>query len=169
MSGILSRSNYTPWTTMALRCSRIMNLDALLSSAQDSRHDAGAAATMNHGNHNDRLFIRRIGDKKFAHDLKAQWTRSEIRSNVALMGKSYQFADSIQNFFPHSLGRKRTILSDEFPNLYNILRRARVKFKSLVRCHLGEFFLSRSSSRLRNPSKNDSPSMSFARPLLISS
>jgi hypothetical protein len=68
MLGAVSRTNYTPWTTKALRCSRIMNQGALFSSAQDSRQDAGAAATVYDRNHNDRLFIWRVCNKKIAYD-----------------------------------------------------------------------------------------------------
>jgi hypothetical protein len=55
-----------------------MNLAALFSSAQDCRDDAGAAATMNYRDHNDRLFIWGVCNKEIAHDLKAQGTRSEL-------------------------------------------------------------------------------------------
>jgi hypothetical protein len=63
---------------MAPPRSRFMNLAALLSSTQDCRHDAGAAATMNYRDHNDRLFVRRISNKEVVHNLKSQWMRSEV-------------------------------------------------------------------------------------------
>ena len=169
MLGTISLIHYTPWGNRRLPRSRIVNSSSLLPASQDCSHRPRATTTMHYGNDNDWLFFRRIRDKKFAHNVKTEGAGSKVWSNAPLTGKRHEITDRIQNFPAYTFSRKRTILGNKFPDLRNVLSSARVNFEPLVSLHLGKFFLSRSSSRWRKPSKNASPSMGFTRPLFMSS
>ena len=85
------------------------------------------------------------------------------------MGESYEVADHAEDVLADAFGGIRILLCDELPDLENVSRGARVKFKSLGCAHFGGRRLSNSSSRRRKSSKNVSPSTDLTRPLLRSS
>src|ERR1700693_4539630 len=97
------------------------------------------------------------------------WLCGEVRSLVSLVRKRYQLLNGVQDVFTHAPGGQRIILKDKFPNVSDVLCRARVKSKTLLGIHFEERFFSSSSSRWRKLSKNASPSTGFTRPLLMSS
>jgi hypothetical protein len=78
------------------------------------------------------LFFRRVGNQVFAHQKEAERLRSEVRAFVALIGKRNHGANSAKNIFAHTAGRKGIIFRDVFPNLGDVLRRKRMKAKTLL-------------------------------------
>src|SRR5258708_13313454 len=88
---------------------------------------------------------------------------------MALIGERHEPADTVKNFFAHTPGGKRIVLSNEFPDFGDVLRCTRVELKTPVSGHFVERCLSSSSSRWRKSSKKASPSMGFTRQLLTSS
>ena len=124
---------------------------------------------MKHRNHDQRRFIWGVGDDVVAYRLEPQRSRGKIRSLVTLMRESHKFSKGGQDFLSHTRGSKRIILSNEFPYVVDVLRRARVEIKTLPGIHFKERFLIESSSRWRRVSKKASPSTGFTRPLLMSS
>jgi hypothetical protein len=54
---------------------------------------------------------------------------------VALIGKWNHSANPAKDFLAHTAGGKRVIFRDVFPNLGYVLRRKRMKPKTLLRSH----------------------------------
>ena len=67
-----------------------------------------------------------------------------------------------------AIGGGKTVFGDVFPDVGDVLGRARMEFEILLDLHC-EWRRSSSSSRRRKPSKKVSPLTGFIRPLLMSS
>lgn len=92
---------------------------------------------MEHGNHDKGLFFRSVSDEVISHHAEPQRPRSEIRSFVALAGKSDELPNCVQYISAEGPGGDRVVSSNEFPDFRDVLRGPRVKFKTLVAAHFG--------------------------------
>jgi hypothetical protein len=80
---------------------------------------------MQHSEHHKRLFVWCVGDDVVAYGLEPQGLCGEVRSLVSLVRKRYQLANGVQDVFTHAPGGQRIILKDKFPNVGDVLCRAR--------------------------------------------
>ena len=82
---------------------------------------------MDHRNHPQRFFIRRIGNQVFAGQKETQGSSREVRAPVTRVGKGHYASNGGENLFADPARGKRTILRNVLPNLGNVVRRKRMK------------------------------------------
>jgi hypothetical protein len=116
------------------------------------------------GNHPERLFIRRVGNQVVPHADEAKRAVGKVRAPVATVGKRDQAANGVKDFCNDPVGCIGIVRRDIGAYVVEVSVGFRVKR------------LSRHAGRLRSDSvlairraKASSPSMSFTRPLLMSS
>jgi hypothetical protein len=79
-----------------------------------------------HSEHHEGLFIGRIGDEVVAYRLKTQGGARSSPSVDGLGLEKGRLTDGVEDVFADTSGRKRIVFSDEFPDVGDIDRSARV-------------------------------------------
>jgi hypothetical protein len=85
----------------------------LLPASENRGHNAWTAAAMQHGNHEQRVFVRSIGDQVVAHRYEPQGSQGKVGPPMPLVGKWDKIANSIANVL--AVGGIKPVFGDEFP------------------------------------------------------
>ena len=67
---------------------------------------------MKHSNHEERLFVRRIGNKVVAHNVKPQGARGQVIPAVTLVRERDKLTDGVENLLADAACGERIVLGD---------------------------------------------------------
>src|SRR5713226_3517365 len=108
VSGILSVSGSAPAWVLTLR-----EYFDLLSFAQNACDDAGIATAVEYGYDDERPCIRCVRDQKVPHNMKTQWSRGQIGTDVASLREGDQRANRFVDFLKKPVCSSHIVRSDE--------------------------------------------------------
>ena len=87
-----------------------------LSSAEQGCDDAGIAATMQHSDDDQRVFVGRVGNQKAAHGMESQRPRRKIGPYMTHLWEWDERPNSLTDFLKDSVGGVQIVNGNEFPD-----------------------------------------------------
>jgi hypothetical protein len=88
---------------------------------QDSCHNPWTAAAVDHGDNQQGLLVRRVGDQIITDSLKAQRSCGEIGPLVTLVRKGHEVPNGSRDVLTEARGRGGVVLSNELPDFGDVL------------------------------------------------
>ena len=75
---------------------------------------------MQHGNHEQRIFVRSIGDQVVERRYESQRPQGKVWPLMPLVGKRNKIANSFINVLPYPVSSIEIVFGDEFPNIVKV-------------------------------------------------
>jgi len=91
-----------------------------LSPAQKCRDHAWTAPTVQHRDHDERLFLWYVGNQVIPHSLKSKRSGGEIGTVMALARERYECADCFVNLLAYAVGCVEAIGRNIFPDFVEV-------------------------------------------------